>query len=66
MSRTWKYIGSAVVASMLAVALTLYVFQLTPGDAINTGLIAGVVALVIVYLNDRNRAAATELPHEKS
>ncbi|KAB1187652.1 MULTISPECIES: hypothetical protein [Haloferax] len=55
-----KYVLSAVISSILAVILTVFVFQLSTADAVQTGLLASAVAVVIVYLNTRREESVSD------
>ena len=46
-----RAVGSALVAALLAVLLTRWVFNLPPDSQFATAALAAVVAVVIAYLN---------------
>ncbi|WP_411964318.1 hypothetical protein [Haloferax sp. YSMS24] len=60
MNALLKFVGSALVASVLAAVLSLFVFQMPVSSATQTALLAAAVAFVIVYLNTRQSDSPTE------
>lgn len=51
MNRVLQFVGGGLVAAALAVVLSLYVFDMPLRSALETGLLAGSVALIIVHMN---------------
>jgi uncharacterized membrane protein YgaE (UPF0421/DUF939 family) len=56
-----RAVSSVVVAALLAVLLTRWVFNLPPDSQFATAAIAAVVAVVIVFLN-RQQPAIQSVP----